>query len=174
MHADVVKMARTNQRKPARPTRAKQNPKRKTRKSDQKRATTFAQKSKEAALKHSQSVRHYNRKLLYSSSSETKSLIKASPNQLQSSSAMKTFNIRETPGGPTFRIKANSDANNFMKSPSTSAATPGPSQARSTPRVDRIVDNIWEKNSPKKQPEKDNPIEVVYRDSSNSTGKQTH
>ena len=61
-----------------------------------------------------------------------------------------------------------------MNSPSTSAATPGASQARSTPRVDRIVDNIWERNSPKKQPENDIPIEVVYLDSSNSTGKQTH
>ena len=61
-----------------------------------------------------------------------------------------------------------------MNSPSTSATTPGPSQARSTPRVDRIVDNVWETNSPKKQPENDNPIEVVYLDSSNSTGKQTH
>ena len=61
-----------------------------------------------------------------------------------------------------------------MNSPSTSAATPGPSQARSTPRVDRIVDNIWERNSPKQQPENDKPIEVVYLDSSNSFGKQTH
>ena len=53
-HADVVKMARANQRKQALPTRAKQNPRGKTRKADQKRATSFAQKSKEAALKHSQ------------------------------------------------------------------------------------------------------------------------
>ena len=37
-----------------------------------------------------------------------------------------------------------------------------------------IVDNIWERNSPKKQPENYNPIEVVYLDSSDSTGKQTH
>ena len=87
---------------------------------------------------------------------------------------MKTFNIRETPGGPNFRITAYSDANNFMNSTSTSAATPGPNQARSTPCVDRIVDNIWKRSSPKKQPENDNPIEVVYLDSSNSTGKQTH
>ena len=55
-HADVV-----NQRKQARPTRAKQNPKGKNRKADQRRATTFAQKSKEAALKHSQSVRNDKR-----------------------------------------------------------------------------------------------------------------
>ena len=173
-HADVVKMARANQRKQAPPTRAKQNPKGETRKSDQKRATAFAQNSKEAALKHSQSVRNDKRKLLYSSSSENKSLIKASPKQLQSSSTMKIFNIRETPGGPILRITAYSDAINLMNSPSTSAATPGPSQARSTPQVDRIVDNNWERNSPKKQPENDNPIEVVYLDSSNSTGKQTH
>ena len=173
-HADVVKLVRANQRKQVRPTRAKQNPKGKTRKADQNRAKTFAQKSKEAALKHSQSVRNDKRKLLYSSSPENKLLLKASPKQLQSPSTMKTFNIRETAGGTTFRITAYSDANNFMNSPSTSAATPGPSPARSTPCVDRIVDNIWERNSPKKQPENDNPIEVVYLDSSNSTGKQTH
>ena len=51
-HADVVKMARASQRKQARPTRAKQNPKGKTRKANQNRATTFARKSMEAALKH--------------------------------------------------------------------------------------------------------------------------
>ena len=117
-------MARVNQRKQALPTRAKQNPKGKTRKADRKRATSFAQKSKEAALKHSQSVRNDKRKLLYSSLSENKSLLKTSPKQLQSSSTMKTFNIRETPGGPIFRITVYSDANNFMNSPSNSAATP--------------------------------------------------
>ena len=63
-HADVVRMARADQRKHALPTRAKQNPKGKSRKADHKRATTFAQKSKEAALKHSQSVRNEKRKLL--------------------------------------------------------------------------------------------------------------
>ena len=63
-HADVVRMERANQRKHARPTQAKQNPKGKSRKADHKRATTFAQKSKEAALKHSQSVRSEKRKLL--------------------------------------------------------------------------------------------------------------
>ena len=68
-HADVVKLARANQRKQARPTRAKQNPKCTIRKTDQNRAKSFAQKSKEAALKHSQSVRNDKRKLLYSSSS---------------------------------------------------------------------------------------------------------
>ena len=78
-HADVVKIARANQRRQARPTRAKQNPKGKTRKADQKRAKKFAQKSKEAALEHSQSVRNDKRKLLYSSSSEKKSMLKASP-----------------------------------------------------------------------------------------------
>ena len=41
-HADVVKLARGNQRKQARPTRAKQNPKGKTRKADRNRAKTFA------------------------------------------------------------------------------------------------------------------------------------
>ena len=60
-----------------------------------------------------------------------------------------------------------------MNTPSTSATNPGPSQARSTPRFDRIVDNIWERNSPKKNPTDDNPIEVVYLDSTNSTDKQT-
>ena len=47
-HADVVKMAKANQRKKA---QTKRNPKRRTKKADQKRATTFAQKSNEAALK---------------------------------------------------------------------------------------------------------------------------
>ena len=177
-HEEIVNMARANQRKPARPTKAKQNPKGKpkkagqkktTTKADQRRATTFAEKSKEAALKHSQSLRNDKRKLLYSSSSENKSLIKLSPHQLPT---LKKFNIRETPGGPTFQIAASSDANDFINTPSTSTAIPGPSQARSTPRVDRIVDNIWERNSPKKNPTDDNPIEVVFLDSSNSE-KQT-
>ena len=169
-HADVVTMAKANQRKQA---QTKRNPKGKTKKADQKRATTFAQKSKEAALKHSQSVRSDKRKLLNSSSSENKSLIKFSPQHLQQSSTLKTFNIRDTPGGPKFRITASSNANDFMNWPSTSSTTPGPSQARSTPRVDRIVDNLWERNSPKKQTTNSNPIEVVYLDSSNSTDKQT-
>ena len=180
-HEAIVNMARANQRKQARPTKTKiskgkakkQEQKKKTTKADQqqqRRATTFAQKSKEAALKHSQSLRNDKRKLLYSSSSENKSLIKLSPHQLPT---LKKFNIRETPGGPTFQIAASSDANNFMNTPSTSATNPGPSQARSTPRVDRIVDNIWERNFPKKNPTDDNPIEVVYLDSTNSTDKQT-
>ena len=58
-----------------------------------------------------------------------------------------------------------------MNSPADPATIPGPSKARSTPRVDKIVERIWKHNSPSKQ--NDNPIEVVYIDSSNSTGKQT-
>ena len=64
------------------------------------------------------------------------------------------------------------NANDFVNSPVFST-TPGPSQDRSTPRVDRIVDNIWERNYPKKQPANDNAIEFVYLDISNSTDKQT-
>ena len=86
---------------------------------------------------------------------------------------MKSFNVRETPGGPTIRITASSDAKDFMNSPSTSTAITGPSQARSTLRVDRIVDRIWERNSTKKQPQDDNPNEVVFLDNLNSTGKLT-
>ena len=96
-HADVVKMAKANQRKKA---QTKRNPKGRTKKADQKRATNFAQRSKKAALKHSQSVRSDKRKLLYSISSEIKSLIKFSPQHLQQSSKLKTFNIRDTLGDP--------------------------------------------------------------------------
>ena len=110
-HEAIVNMARANQRKQARPTKTKipkgkakkQEQKKTTTKADQqqqRRATTFAQKSKEAALKDSQSLRNDKRKLLYSSSSENKSLIKLSPHQLPT---LKKFNIRETPGAPHSR-----------------------------------------------------------------------
>ena len=108
---------------------------------------------------------------MYSRSSENKSFVKAIPSKVQSSSTTRTLKILETPSGPTFNITAFSDAKDFMNSPEDPAKVPGPSKARSTPRVDKIVERIWKQNSPIKQNE--NPIEVVYLDSSNSTGKQT-
>ena len=55
-----------------------------------------------------------------------------------------------------------------MTSQADPATIPGPSKTRSTPR-----ERIWKQNPPSKQNLNDNPIEVVYLDSSNSTGKQT-
>ena len=78
-HSEVLKMAKANQRKQAKQTKAKPKPKGRSKEADTNRATTFAQKSKEAALKHSQQTRSEKRKLLYSSSSEKKSFAKATP-----------------------------------------------------------------------------------------------
>ena len=73
-HSEVLKMAKANQRKQAKQTKAKPNSKGRSKKADNNRATTFAQKSKEeAALKQSQQARSEKRKFLYSSSSENKS-----------------------------------------------------------------------------------------------------
>ena len=52
-HSEVLKMAKANQRKQAKQTKAKPNAKGRSKKADNNRATTFAQKSKKAALKHS-------------------------------------------------------------------------------------------------------------------------
>ena len=49
-HSEVLKMAKANQIKHAKQTRAKPNPKGKSKKADNSRETTFAQKSKEAAF----------------------------------------------------------------------------------------------------------------------------
>ena len=60
-----------------------------------------------------------------------------------------------------------------MNSPSDPTKIPGTSKARRTPRVDKIVEHIWNKSSQRKEETKDKPIEVFYLDSSNSTGKNT-
>ena len=60
-----------------------------------------------------------------------------------------------------------------MTSPPDPTKIPGPSKARSTPRVDKIVDRIWSRRSPLKEPLNDNPVELIYLDSSNSTEKNT-
>ena len=98
---------------------------------------------------------------MYSISSENKSFIKATPSKVQASSTVRTFNIRETPSGATFKITASSDANEFMNSPPNPTKIPGPIKARSTPRVHRIFERKWSKSSLRKE-------ESV---SSNSTGK---
>ena len=172
-HSDILKMAKANQRKQAQQTKAKPNPKGRRKKAENNRATTFPQKSKEAAIKHRQQTRSEKRKLLYSSSSENKSFAKATPSKIQPSSTIRTFNIRESPAGPNFMITASPDPNDFMNPPSDPSTIPGPSKARSTPRVDKILERIWKHNSPNKQDQNDNPIKVVYLDSTNSTGKQS-
>ena len=113
----VLKIAKTNQMKQAKQAKPNPNPRERGKRVNNSRATTFAQKSKEAALKQSQQSKSGKRKLLYSSSSENKSFIKATPSKVQASSTMLTFNIRETPAGPTFKVTATSDANDFMNSP---------------------------------------------------------
>ena len=60
-----------------------------------------------------------------------------------------------------------------MNSPVDPSTVPGPSKDRLTPRVDKIVERIWKNKSPSKQEQNDNPIDIVYLDSSTSTGKQT-
>ena len=149
-HSEVLKMAKANQRKKAKQTKAKPNPKGRGKTADDNRATTFAQKSKEAALKHSQQARSEKRKLWYSIPSENKYFAKATPSKIQPSPTIRTFNIRATPSGPNFNITASSSANDFMNSPSDPSTIPGPSKARSTPRVDKIVERIWKHNSPNK------------------------
>ena len=58
-----------------------------------------------------------------------------------------------------------------MISPFDPSKVPGASRAQSTPRVDKIDERFWSQLSPRKEPINDNPIEVVYLDSSNSTNK---
>ena len=90
-----------------------------------------------------------------------------------SSSFDRTFNIGDTPSGPTFKIAASSNTNDFMNSPLDPSTVPGSSNARSTPRVDKIVERVWNQSSPNKKTSKCKPIEVVYLDKSHSTDKNT-
>ena len=60
-----------------------------------------------------------------------------------------------------------------MNPRSDPSTIPGPSKARSIPRVDKIGERIWKHNSPNQQDQNHNPIEMVYLDSTNSTGKQS-
>ena len=165
-------MAKANQRrKQAKQTRAKPNPKGRSKKADKSRATKFLQKSKETALKNSNQPNRRNgnfstpahqRKILHQSNSQKCAIIINDENIQHSRNSL----------GTHFKITASSDAKDFMMSTADPSTIPGSSKARSTPRVDKIVDRIWKHNSPSKQNQNDNPIEVVYLDSSNSPGKQ--
>ena len=73
--------------------------------------------------------------------------------------------------GSTFKIAGSSNPDDFMNSHCINHPIPGPGKARSTPRVDKIVEKIWNKTSPNKQPANEKPIEILYLDSSHSTDR---
>ena len=122
------------------------------------RSSVFDQKSKAAALQQSrESKMQAERKLRYSSSSDSKSFTSVNKAKLKFSPTVKIHSIEpESPGTPPFEIVTSSDPNDFMNdnNESTQANQPScsyspPVQKRpqgimkSTPRLDKIVDKIW-------------------------------
>ena len=106
--------------------------------------------------------------MLYSSSSVNKSFLKSTPDSIKTANTVNTFNIRDTPYVATFKIPASSNPDYFMNSLFNTSASPEPTKARSTPRVNRINDKIWSQTSTKKPTTDDKPVEVVFFDSSHS------
>ena len=163
-------------------------------------ASTFELKSKAAALQHSREAKSKpERKLLYSSSSDSKSFISVNKNKLKFSPTVKIHNIEpESPGTKPFEIITSSDPQDFMmdtnestnqqqasSSYSTPARTFPQGIMKSTPKWDKIVDKIWsqpnhESTGLEMSSTEDFPIqqpikkdEVVYLDSTTSENANT-
>ena len=157
--------------------------------------SVFDQKSKAAALQQSrESKMQAERKLRCSSSSDSKSFTSVNKAKLKFSPTVKIRSIEpESPGTPPFEIVTSSDPNDFMNdnNQSTQANQPScsysaPVQKRpkgimkSTPRLDKIVNKIWnqpnhESKTLDKSSADDFPIqppirqiEVVYLDTTAS------
>ena len=185
-HADIVAMAKRNQQaqkrqratkkatsKPPQKQQRQQaprnkspwNPQRpqwlknaKTRLTKPSLASTFELKSKAAALQQSREAKSKpERKLLYSSSSESKSFISVNKNKLKFSPTVKIHNIQsESPGTKHFEIITSSDPQDFMMESNdptnqqqTSSPYSPPSRKlpqgimKSTPKWDKLVEKIW-------------------------------
>ena len=186
-HSELIAMAKKNQQaqkrkrttkrtlnKQEKPARSQQrtdkspgNPKRpqwlknaKARLTKQTNSSIFDQKSKAAALQQTkESKLQAERKLLYSSSSDSKSFTSINKAKLKFSPTVKIHSIEpESPGTPPFEIVTSSDPNDFMidnKEPtqdtsgsSSPLVTKRPQGImKSTPRIDKIVNKIWSQPS---------------------------
>ena len=118
----------------------------------------FDQKSKAAALQQSRELKiQADRKLRYSSSSDKKSFTSINKGKLKFSPTVTIQSIEsDSPGIPPSEIVTSSDPNDFMNDnneatrenqPSCSYSTPLQQRPqgimKSTPRIDKIVDKIW-------------------------------
>ena len=121
-------------------------------------SSVFDQKSKSAALQQSmESKMQAERKLRYSSSSDSKTFTSVNKAKLKFSPTVKIHSIEpESPGTPPFGIVTSSDPNDFMNdnNESTQANQPSCSYTppvqkfpqgimKSTPSLDKILDKIW-------------------------------
>ena len=121
-------------------------------------SSVFDQKSKAAALQHSkESKLQDERKLIYSSSSDSKSFTSVNTAKLKFSPTVKIHSIEpESPGTPPFEIVTSSDPNDFMNDNNESTQSNQPSCSysptvqkrsqgimKSTPKLDKIVNKIW-------------------------------
>ena len=118
----------------------------------------FDQKSKAAALQQSREPKiQADRKLRYSSSSDNKSFPSINREKLKFSPSAEIHSIEpDSPGIPPFKIVNSSDPNDFMNDNNEAAQANQPSGSysppvqqrpqgimKSTPRLDKIVDKIW-------------------------------
>ena len=145
----------------------------------------FNTKSKEAAIQHaketSETKQEKARKLLYSSSSENKSIASLDTTTLKLSPTVKVFSIPSDSLGTSYEIVASSTQNDFMNSilPNSHKNSNDPSCAytadrhpkeimKSTPKVDKKVSNNWKRqqSSSYQSPTKDITI-VTIEDTSN-------
>ena len=157
-------------------------------------SNNFNAKSKEAAIQHAKEISETKqekaRNLLYSSSSENKS-ITSLDTTLKFSPTVKVFNIPSDSPGTSYEIVASSTPNDFMNSnlsnspknsnESSCSYTADPKNThpkgimKSTPKVDKTVSNIWKRqqSSSEQSPTKDFTIETIENTSTeNSPGKQ--
>ena len=179
---------------PGSPTRPQWIKNAKARLTKPSRSSVFDQKSKAAALQHSrESKMQAERKLKFSSSSDSKSFTSVNKAKLKFSPTVKIHSIEpESPGTPPFEIVNSSDPNDFMNDNNESTQANQPScsypppvkkrpqgKMKSTPRLDKIVNKIW--NQPNHERTLDNSsaddfpiqppirqIEVVYLDTTTS------
>ena len=158
----------------------------------------FNSKSKEETLKHAIESRSNKpedpRKFKYSSSSDNRSITSMNTSKLKFSPSVKVSSIPSDSPGTTFEIVASSSATNFMNdettTPSKGADPPEQSCSytanvtssipkgimKSTPKVGKIVSNIWKRQQANTEQSPDKDITVVtIEDTSpeNSPGKVT-
>ena len=158
----------------------------------------FNSRSKEATLKHAIETRSNKpedpRKFKYSSSSDNRSITSMDTSKLKFSPSVKVFSIPSDSPETTFEILAPSSATDFMSDEPTtpSKGADPPEQScwhtanvtssipkgilKSTPKVDKIVSNIWKRQQANTEQPPDKDITVVTIEdtsSENSPGKVT-
>ena len=143
----------------------------------------FNSKSKAAALKYanepSETKPENPQKLRYSSSSDNKSVTSIDTSKLKFSPTVKVFSIPSDSPGTNFEIVTPSSAADFMNDdPPLQSKSAGQSKAscsftpdttpavpkgimKSTPKVDKIVSNIWKRQQEKEKQSPDKDITVV-------------